>query len=516
MPKDVRRSLPRVSYEQRIRLLGEDGKPLIVGRTMNLSPSGIYVRAPNGCEIGSEVTCDLPLPGGTRQLRGRVTRTEAHADDSTGIGIQFVELTTGDSTSLHRVLEGGTPQPVAVKVMFEGMSKPIKCHGTVTADGIRLSTSLPFLRLGSDVQAVYDGQEVHGTLGARSDTRVDARGVLTGVRLEPVGGDGVPRLGVDVDIESQRPFDPSVARTPELSREDASVGGAFTAWDGLPAGAARPAEPAVVAELAGEAREVTAVRPRPVLGKVAGRMSALSGGAFVIVAIGTFGFVYLGITRLGPGIDETRRPEIAGGVGDTAPPPLGAAPMKRPPLVVPSSVPVAVPASVSENQAAPESGGPKREGAPEIVPAATTDGDRPATRSGTRGRVRPRGSAEPGSTRPATGSPFQLNQDNGRYELRPGATIDMKGEPLIGLGGIAAAFDGKGTNMRGINVAVEAGVLYHEVSLPRLEADGRFGVQVAPSWPTTFAIVGKSPAGFTVSFGTPAPANAHLDWFLIR
>src|SRR3954468_1983377 len=171
MPKDVRRSLPRVSYEQRIRLLGEDGKPLIVGRTMNLSPSGIYVRAPNGCEIGSEVTCDLPLPGGTRQLRGRVTRTEAHADESTGIGIQFVDLTTGDSSSLHRVLERRAPTAVAVKVMFEGMGKPIKCRGTVTADGIRLSTSLPFLRLGSDVHAVYEGQNPE-------DSKVDARGVL--------------------------------------------------------------------------------------------------------------------------------------------------------------------------------------------------------------------------------------------------------------------------------------------------------------------------------------------------
>jgi len=328
-PKDVRRSLPRVSYEQRIRLLGEDGKPLIVGRTMNLSPSGIYVRAPNGCEIGSEVTCDLPLPGGTRQLRGRVTRTEAHPDESTGIGIQFVDLTTGDSSSLHRVLEGGAARPVAVKVMFEGMNKPIKCHGTVTADGIRLSTALPFLRLGSDVQAVYDGQ------GAE-DLKIETRGVLTGVRLEPVAGDGVPRLGVDVDIESEKAFDPSAARTPGLSREDASVGGAFTAWDGGPAGGVRRSEPAVIAELGAETHEVTAVRSRPVARPAARpaarstartlvrRMAALSGSAFVIVAIGTFGLVYVAITRLGPGIDESRRPEIAAGVGEAGPPRLAA------------------------------------------------------------------------------------------------------------------------------------------------------------------------------------------------
>jgi len=458
MPKHVRRSLPRVSYEQRIRLLGEDGKPLIVGRTMNLSPSGIYVRAPNGCEIGSEVTCDLPLPGGTRQLRGRVTRTEAHADDSTGIGIQFVDLTTGDSSSLHRVLEGGAPRPVAVKVMFEGMGKPIKCRGTVTADGIRLSTSLPFLRLGSDVQAVYDGQNPE-------DTKVDARGVLTGVRLEPVGGDGVPRLGVDVDIESEKPFDPSVARTPELSREDASVGGAFTAWEGMPAGAVRRSEPAVVAELDADTHEVTAVGPRRPARAPAGRMAALSGWAFVIVAVATFGFVYLAITRLGPGTDESRRPEIAGGAAEAAPPRQAAAAVKRPPLVVPSSVPAPVPPGA---EVAPPVPGTKRDDAP--VAAAVEDSGKRAARAGTRGRVRPRMSADPASP----------------------------------------------PNTRGNNVAVETGVLYHEISLPHPEVDGRFGVRVTPSWPTTFAIVGKSPSGFTVSFGTEAPANAHLDWLLVR
>ena len=479
---------------------------------MNLSPSGIYVRAPNGCEIGSEVTCDLPLPGGTRQLRGRVTRTEAHPDESTGIGIQFVDLTTGDSSSLHRVLEGGAARPVAVKVMFEGMNKPIKCHGTVTADGIRLSTALPFLRLGSDVQAVYDGPQAQ-------DLKIETRGVLTGVRLEPVGGDGVPRLGVDVDIESEKAFDPSAARTPGLSREDASVGGAFTAWDGGSAGGVHRSEPAVIAELGGETQEVTAVRSRPVARPVArtlvGRMAALSGSAFVIVAIGTFGLVYVGITRLGPGIDESRRPEIAGGVGEAAPPRLGARALNRPPLVVPSSVP----APPRQGQGPPEASEAKREGAPVSKSAATTmttaDGGKAAARVGARGRLRPRTSQDPASSS-ARSSPFPLNDNNGRHELRAGGSIDTKGEPSIGLGGIAAAADGKEANMRELNVAVESGVLYHEVSLPHPEVDGRFGVNVTPSWPTTFAIVGKSPAGFTVSFGTPAPANAHLDWFLVR
>jgi hypothetical protein len=267
MSKDVRRVHPRVAYEQRIRLLGADGKPVIVGRTMNLSPSGIYVRAPNGCEVGSEVTCDLPLPGGVRQLRGRVARTQPLPDDTTGIGIQFVDLNTSDSSSLHRALEGSGARPVVVKVMFEGMARPVKCHGVVTAEGIRLSTSLPFLRLGSDVSAVYEGR----------DSKVDARGVLTGVRLEPVAGDGVPRLGVDVDIESETalaaeapPAEAPDEGDPNATRAAASP--SFTAWDKPPpieAGAAPNQE----VEL--DTSDVTAiVRPPGALSSLVDRLES--------------------------------------------------------------------------------------------------------------------------------------------------------------------------------------------------------------------------------------------------
>jgi len=365
------------------------------------------------------------------------------------------------------------------------------------------------------VEAVYDGQDSNGT-------KVDARGVLTGVRLEPVGGDGVPRLGVDVDIESEKPLDPSVARTPALSREDASVGGAFTAWDGVPAGAVRRSEPPVVAEPDAETHEVTAVRARPVRQTLAARMAALSGWAFVIVAIGTFGFMYLAITRLGPGTDESRRPEIAGSAGETAPPRVAAAPMRRLPLVVPSSVPS--PPGAAEG--APAMGATRREGAlpspspsPSAAPVATAvDGGKAAARAGTRARVRSRASQDMASIAAAS-SPLPRNENGGRNELRRGPSADQKGESSMEAGeagGSAAAGESQGADMRGIDVAVESGVLYHEVALPRPETDGHFRVQVTPSWPTTFAIVGKSAAGFTVSFGTPAPAHAHLDWRLVR
>lgn len=479
MSRDIRRVLRRVSYEESIRLLGDDGKPLVVGRALNLSPSGIYVRAPSGCEIGSEVTCDLPLPGGARQLRGRVTRTQALPDESTGIGIQFVDLTTGDSSSLHEVLEGSGPRAVAVKVLFEGMRSPVKCHGVVTAEGIRLNTTLPFLRLGSEVKALYDGQ----------DTKIDARGVLTGVRLEPVESDGVPRLGVDVEIESEAPFEASSSWTTSgTSREDASAGGAFTAWTRPPITAA-PVEPPVVTdpELVqgeGPSGDITAVvhtRSSSSWKDLAVRFARVPAWGFATAVLAAFAVVYAGIHGFPSGSEANRQavaavPEPSPAAGTNAVGTLQ-------PLVVPSTEsPPASEARAIASDPTPEAApAPVAAAAPRAIPAEGDDAVAAARRHG----------------RPHTAKARRLDSS-----LPFDASTADPDE-------LADA------NMRGRDVAVEASSLYLEIALPRPASNGKFGVRVTPSWPTTLAITGKSTTGFTVSFGTPAPADAHLDWLLV-
>jgi len=500
MSMEVRRVHPRVSYEQRIRLLGTDGRAVIVGRTMNLSPSGIYVRAPNGCEVGSEVTCDLPLPGGTRQIRGRVARTQNLPDETTGIGIQFVDLSAGDSTSLHQALEGTGPRQVVVKVVFEGTAKPVKCHGVVTAEGIRLSTPLPFLRLGSNVKAIYDGKEA----------KVDARGVLTGVRLEPIGGDGVPRLGVDVDIESETPIaaadgaalQPEVppARAGDLST--GTAGRSFTSWHSPPQ--VEGAAPSVVTAL--DTSDVTAiVSGRGPIGALVHRLESLHAWGFVAVATLTFSIIYVAINRWGPALDAasgTGRAR-AGVAAVTAAAGAPASPL------VPTSTPLVVPSHIT-SAGEPAVAAPPAIQAPPATAMPATTGSVPAQapaakRPPARRLARPR----------ASDSPFRFDEASGRYRFRAGASLDMQGASLVGVGGLVAS-DDAAANLRGINVAVELGALYVVVTLPRPEADGHFAVQVTPSWPTPLAIVGKTTSGFTVSFGTPAPADAHLDWFLVR
>jgi hypothetical protein len=48
------------------------------------------------------------------------------------------------------------------------------------------------------------------------------------------------------------------------------------------------------------------------------------------------------------------------------------------------------------------------------------------------------------------------------------------------------------------------------------EPDIAYGVTVTPSWLTTVAVTAKRRDGFDLSFGTAAPANATIDWLLVR
>lgn len=458
------------------------------GEALNLSPSGIYVRAPHACDVGSEVICDLPLPGGARQLRGRVARTQV-LPDATGIGIQFVGLSTDDAASLHEVLECAETGPVAVKVQFEGMPRPIKCHGMITAEGVRLSTALPFLRLGSDVQATFSGTGAGGTMAAR--------GVLTGVRLEPAADDGVPRLGVKVDIGA-----PALAA--QHTPTPTPTPGPFPAWHSPPAIGQR-----VAAKNGGrtqhhrglddDTEETTAVvSRRRALAFLRMRMDSLHTWGFVAVAAVTFALVYLTMHKLAAGPTP---PSDVAAVAARPPPrvPAVAPAPARPPLVVPT-------AEVVGSDRPLDRPGPAERGGTAAVGGRRTELPRPPVAARTPGAA--------SRSRPG-GSPFRFDAATGRYALRAGATLDMQGGALTGVAALAAAENARG-NLRGINVAVAAGALYLAVPLDRQEPDNRYGVQVTPSWPTPLAIVGKTTEGFTVSFSAPAPEGARLDWFLVR
>ena len=54
------------------------------------------------------------------------------------------------------------------------------------------------------------------------------------------------------------------------------------------------------------------------------------------------------------------------------------------------------------------------------------------------------------------------------------------------------------------------------VAFPVTEVDGDYAVFVEQNWIGNRAITQKDAKGFTIKFEKPAPADAKLDWLIVR
>ena len=104
--------------------------------------------------------------------------------------------------------------------------------------------------------------------------------------------------------------------------------------------------------------------------------------------------------------------------------------------------------------------------------------------------------------------------NSGNLKLTGGA-FDVSGAQLINTSGISAT-KVKALNMRGINIKVKQSTRELVVNFPRQETNANYAITVTPSWLTNLAVTEKSNSGFKVIFGTSAPAEAKIDWQLIR
>ena len=99
--------------------------------------------------------------------------------------------------------------------------------------------------------------------------------------------------------------------------------------------------------------------------------------------------------------------------------------------------------------------------------------------------------------------------------------LNFQGEGLRTNGPVTAVAGLSGDktparNLRGKNVAVEEKATTMRIRFAAPEADGDYAVFVEQSWLGNRAISDKGPEGFTVSFASPAPAGAKLDWMIVR
>jgi len=198
MHRTHQRRQQRVAYAASVRLHPSGRPHPFEGRSINLSRSGVLVESLQPCAVGTDLVCEIPLPGGRRQLRGRVARMQALSPAAVGLAIEFTGLAPPDEDLLSEVVGEDDGRSRTVQVRFEGMREPMRSRAQLTDDGIRFSTALPFLRLRSSVEVTF--------LSGRS--QIHSRGVVRDVELDRFGSDGTPRLAVSVAFPTESEAQP--------------------------------------------------------------------------------------------------------------------------------------------------------------------------------------------------------------------------------------------------------------------------------------------------------------------
>jgi hypothetical protein len=209
MHRTHQRRQQRVAYAASVRVHTSGRPHPFEARSINLSSSGVLVESLQPCAVGTEVICEIPLPGGRRQLRGRVARLEALSPAAVGLAIAFTGLDAPDQELLSEAIGQDDGRTRVVQVRFEGMREPMRSRAQLTPEGLRLTTALPFLRLRSPVEVTF--------LSGESNVR--SKGMIQNVELDQFAEDGTPRLAVNVAFSAEpevQPGDPvAVAPPPE-------------------------------------------------------------------------------------------------------------------------------------------------------------------------------------------------------------------------------------------------------------------------------------------------------------
>ena len=164
------------------------------------------------CPLGTELRCTLLLPGGPRNVRGRVVRETALAK-GLGLAIAFTYVDRGTAAVIDHLVASHVAAVLPAKLRVDGVDHALRCEGRVDDGTIKLSAALPFLRLDGGVDVV---------LGEQGE-EVSAVGVISKIALDPSTRDGVPRLALEVELAEreragERPLHGYAAAPPPPSR----------------------------------------------------------------------------------------------------------------------------------------------------------------------------------------------------------------------------------------------------------------------------------------------------------
>ena len=187
--KQSRRISPRVPYDEAVSLTRFDGGGRLYARALDLSVSGMQVVCSESCPLGTELRCTLLLPGGPRNVRGRVVR-ETALRKGLGLAIAFTYVDSRTAAVIGQLVTARAGDMLPAKLRLDGVDHTLRCEGRVDDGTIKLSATLPFLRLDGGVDVV---------LGEQGE-EVTAAGVISKIALDPATKDGVPRLALEVEL----------------------------------------------------------------------------------------------------------------------------------------------------------------------------------------------------------------------------------------------------------------------------------------------------------------------------
>lgn len=72
------------------------------------------------------------------------------------------------------------------------------------------------------------------------------------------------------------------------------------------------------------------------------------------------------------------------------------------------------------------------------------------------------------------------------------------------------------SNMRGYNITVTASATSQNITFNTAHPDANYAVFCTPDWNTNCYVTNKTTTGFTLNYGTAAPASQLVDWFVAR
>jgi hypothetical protein len=188
----TRRDSPRIPYDEAICLARIDGQARLYGRGLDLSASGVSLLSTESCPIGTEIKCEVLLPHGPRSVTGKIVRVTA-APGGFELAVAFGEIKPAVAAMIVNLIAERTKQALPAKLRIDGVDKPLRCEAHVDDEMVRLTATLPFLRLDGGVDVVL------GEQGA-----VAAAGTIRKISVDPSTTDGIPRLALDVALDDEK------------------------------------------------------------------------------------------------------------------------------------------------------------------------------------------------------------------------------------------------------------------------------------------------------------------------